>query len=695
MPDDSVPSRRKSRHQRESARQSQSAMIRFIKKSFAFMCTLTLLGVAFAVLTMLYLRSQALPAVTVTQNSQIFDIQGNVIDTFHSGQNREIIPLRDMSPYLVQAVLAVEDRNFYKHLGIDPKGLARAVVQDIKTMSIAQGASTVTQQLARNLYLSHDRTWSRKIKEAFYAVHLEMRLTKDEILEQYLNQIYFGHSTYGVQAAAKMFFGKDAKDLTLAESAIMAGVPKGARYYSPYLNMTNAKNRQKVILTAMAQLGMITEEEAEAAYEEELNILPREANEPSEAPYFQEYVKNVVIDKLGITEEEFEAGGFRIHTTLDLRAQKIAEEAIEKEIGEDSELQAALIAIDPRNGYIKAMVGGRNFQENQFNRVFATTRQPGSAFKPVLYLAALAESFSPLTKYMSEPTVFTYDEGRQTYSPSNYDNTYDNDYIDLRRAIMKSDNIYAVHTIMDIGPEKVVDMARQMGISAPLKALPSLALGASPVSPFEMASAYGVLANQGIRAEPMAVIRVEDHSGKVLFEAEPVETPVIHPAYTYVLTSLMQSVFEEGGTGYRVSDLLKRPVAGKTGTTNFDAWMVGYTPELSTAVWVGYDRDKTIGKLDQRKAAPIFAEFTERTLEAVPPKLFPVPEGVVTAYIDPATGLLANDACPSTRMEVFVEGTEPLEYCAPAQSAQQPDDADPGKKSESSWWRDLKRWWNE
>lgn len=685
MADERVESRRRPKGNR---------IVRGAKRMLSLFMSLTVIGALLAGLILLYLRSQALPAVTVSQNSQILDMQGNLIDTFHSGQNREVVSLSDISPYLIQAVLSVEDRRFYSHLGIDPKGLARAAIQDIKTMSMEQGASTVTQQLARNLYLSHDRTWSRKIKEAFFALHLEMRLSKDDILEQYLNQVYFGHSTYGVQAAAKMFFGKDAKDLDLAEAALMAGVPKGARYYSPYLNMQNAKDRQKVILNAMAEEGIITPEQAEAAHQEKLTIVPRQTNAASEAPYFQEYVKNTVLDKLNMTEDQYEAGGLKIYTTLDLRAQKIAEEAVAAEIPADSELQAALIAIDPRNGYIKAMVGGKDYKENQFNRVFATTRQPGSAFKPLIYLTALSENVSPLTRYKSEPTVFTYDQGRKTYSPSNYDNIYDNTDIDMHRAIMKSDNIYAVSTIMAVTPEKTVDMARRLGITAPLAALPSLALGTSPVSPFEMASAYGVLANGGIRAEPMAVIRVEDHAGRVLYEAKPVESSVIHPAYTYVLTNLMQSVFEEGGTGYRVSDLMKRPVAGKTGTTNYDAWMVGYTPELSTAVWVGYDKDKTIGKLDQRKAAPIFAAFTERTLETVPPKLFPVPEGVVNVYIDPETGKLANDGCPNSRMEAFVEGTEPTEYCTPAQKTTSPKEAE-GKKQDGSWWKDLKRWWNE
>lgn len=668
-------------------------MLRWAKNAIVFAFGAGVLAAFAGLIMLLYLRSQALPAVTVTQTSQIYDIRGSVIDSFHNGQNRQVVPLSEMSPHLAHAVVAVEDRNFYNHLGLDPKGVARALVQDVKTLSMEQGASTITQQLARNLYLNHDRTWSRKAKEAFYALHLEMQLSKDQILERYLNQIYFGHSAYGVQAAARMFFGKDAKDLDLAESALMAGVPKGPKFYSPYLNMENAKDRQKVILQSMVQEGYITQTTADTAAKEVLNIVPQKKNAPAEAPYFQDYVKNVVVEKLGISEELYDAGGLNIYTTLDLNAQKIAEEVIDRQIPANSELQAALVAIDPRNGYIKAMVGGRSYKENQFNRVFATTRQPGSSFKPFVYLSAIAGGLSPLTKYKSEPTVFTYDNGRQTYAPSNYGNIYDNDFIDMRRAIMKSDNIYAVNTLLEAGADNVIAMARKLGITSPLKPLPSLALGTSPVSPFEMAAAYGVIANQGVRAEPVSVLRVEDHAGKVLYEAAPHAEKVVDPAYTYVLTNLMQSVFEEGGTGFRVSDIMKRPVAGKTGTTNADAWMVGFTPELSTAVWLGYDREQSIGTLDQRIAAPIFAEFTERTLEAVPPKLFPVPEGVVTAYIDPATGKLANDACPSTRLEAFVSGTEPAEYCA------EPKVKDAARKSnrkeDTSWWTDLKRWWND
>lgn len=666
---------------------------RFVKRTISFCFTCLVLTVIGGGLLLLFLRSQALPAVTVTQTSQIYDMHGKLIDSFHAGQNRQVIPLSEVEPKLVEAMLSIEDRNFYKHLGIDPKGLARAVVTDIKTMSMEQGASTITQQLARNLYLTQDRTWSRKLKEAFYALHLEMQLSKDQILEQYLNQIYFGHSTYGVQAASRMFYGKDAKDLTLAESALLAGVPKGPKYYSPYLNMQNAKDRQKLILQAMVEQGHITQADADAASKEAVTILPLQKNAPSEAPYFQDYVRAVAVDQIGIPEDQFDAGGLRIHTTLDLRLQKNAEEAVAKHISVSSDLQAALIALDPRNGYIKAMVGGKNYKDNQFNRVFATTRQPGSSFKAIVYLTALENGRTALTKHRSEPTIFTYDNGKQSYSPSNFGNHYEMKDIDMRLAISKSDNIYAVQTLMDVGADKVIEMARRMGITSPLKPLPSLALGTYPVSPFEMASAYGILANQGIRAEPMAIVRIEDSAGRVLFEAQPKETKIIEPAYTYVLTNLMQSVFDEGGTGFRVSDLMKRPVAGKTGSTNTDAWMVGYTPELSTAVWIGYDKDYNLGNVESRIAAPIFAEFTEQALEAVPPKLFPIPDGVVNVYIDSASGKLANDACPSSRMEAFVSGTEPLETCTEPKSGAAPNQSK--AKPNNSWWQDLKRWWNE
>jgi 1A family penicillin-binding protein len=641
----------------------------------------------------LYLRAQSLPVSTVTQTSQILDIHDEVIDSFHgaNNQNRQIISLKDVAPSLIQATLAIEDHRFYEHWGFDPRGMARAVITDVKSMSKEQGASTITQQLARNLYLTHDRTWSRKIKEAMYAMQMEMRLSKDQILEQYLNQIYYGHAAYGIEAASKMYLGKSAKELNLAESALLAGIPKGPKFYSPYLDMKNAKDRQKNILDAMVKYKYISQQEADNAFHAELNIIPKKEEQTVEAPYFRDYVKALAIEKLGINDTAFDAGGIKIYTTLDLSAQRIAEKVIAAQMNKNDELQVALIAIDPRNGYIKAMVGGKNYNSNQFNRVFATTRQPGSAFKPVVYLTALANHFTVLSQYKSEPTEFTYDDGKKTYTPSNFGDQYEQKNIDMRRAIAKSDNIYAVHTIMDLGADKVIEMARKMGIASPLKPLPSLALGTFPVSPYEMAGAFGVIANQGVKVETTAIIRIEDSRGHVLYEADSQKQQVIEASYTYILTNLMQSVFEQGGTGYRVADQMKRPVAGKTGTTDTDSWMVGFTPEIATAVWVGYDRDRSISPIDARKAAPIFANFTEETLAAVPPKLFLVPDHVVSVYIDPASGKLANDACPNSQLESFIAGTEPTEYCAKASAG----DSKGKEKKNSSWWSDLKRWWSE
>ncbi|WP_058300963.1 transglycosylase domain-containing protein [Gorillibacterium timonense] len=678
-----------------SPKERESWLIRWarrIKRISAFVLSFGVVLAACLLLALLYLRSQALPAVSFLQTSILYDADGVPFDSLTSGQNRQPVTLADISPYLVKGAVAIEDRRFYSHPGIDPKGLARAILTDLKSMSREQGASTITQQLARNLYLSHDRTWSRKAKEAVYTIQMELQYDKNEILAQYLNQIYFGHSTYGVQAAARMFFGKDAKDLTLAEASLMIGVPKGPRYYSPYLNMENAKSRQKLVLAAMVKEGDITQAEAEAAYRETLHIVPLEdESRAAVAPYFRDYIRRVVEEKLKISEPLYDSGGLRIYTTLNREAQQAAEDAVARQVGTTGELQAALVSIDPRTGYIKAMVGGKNYAQNQYNRVFTTTRQPGSSFKPVVYLTALANRFSPLTAYMDEPTDFPYDEGKQIYHPNNYDSKYTYEQLDMRQAIAKSNNIYAVHTLVDVGADNVIATARRMGITSRLEPLPSLALGTYPVSPFEMAAAFGSIANLGVRVEPTAVLRIEDSLGRVLYRAHPEEIQVADPAQAYVLTSLMESVFEEGGTGYRVTDLMKRPAAGKTGTTNTDAWMVGFTPELATAVWVGYDQGRTISSAEAHKAAPIFAEYTEKALAAVPPKQFTAPDGVVSVYVDPKSGKLANQGCAQSRLEVFVSGTEPTDYCteAPALPAPTPS---PGK---GSWWSDFKRWWND
>ncbi|MUG48153.1 transglycosylase domain-containing protein [Paenibacillus woosongensis] len=643
-----------------------------------------------------YLYQADLPLAYSDRHSQLLSRQGEAIAVFSSSdRSRSNVALNHISPYLIQATLAVEDRQFYNHFGFDLKGMARAVLVNLKEMNRVQGASTLTQQLARNLYLSHERTWSRKLKEAMYTAQLEMKLGKDEILQMYLNEIYYGHGAYGIEAAAQMFFGKSAEQLSLAESAMLAGVPKGPTYYSPFNQMKNAKDRQRLILNAMVETGNITELQAEKAYEEILQFQsPKLRTTGDQAPYFRDYVRNVIINELGFDESLLENGGLKIYTTLDMDAQKAAELAVTSELKDSPDLEAALISIDPRTGHIKALVGGVNYVRSQYNHVFATARQPGSTFKPIMYLSALSSrKMTSASKFSSQPTLFHYDNNRKTYSPKNFGDKYLGE-IDMRQAIAASDNIYAVNTILTVGADQVIELGRKMGITSPLNAVPSLALGTSPVSPFEMATAFGVISNQGKQVKPVAVLKITDDEGHILYEA-PSAAPeqVVEPAAAYVLTHLLESVFEAGGTGNRVSADIKRPVAGKTGTTSTDAWLVGFTPELSTAVWVGYDKGKMLGTAESRKAAPIFAKYTEKALEKVPPKIFPIPDGVVSVYLDPATGKLATEDCPSKKLEVFIEGTEPTETCD-VHGDKEPEPLPVEEKTQSrSWWSDLKRWW--
>lgn len=710
MDQGAASSKRPPRQRRLSARRERMApFMKLIRRACMSMIGATVILLLICAGMLLYLRAQTLPAMAIHETSQIVDMQGNLIDSFHDGENRQSVALQHVSPYVRQATLAIEDRRFYSHLGFDLKGMARAVAVNAKHMAKKQGASTITQQLARNLFLSHERTWERKLREAMYTAQLEMAYSKDEIIEMYLNQIYYGHGAYGIEAAAQLYFGKPASALTLGESAMLAGVPKGPRYYSPYLNMKNAKDRQRTILSAMVEQGMVTAEAADAAYNELLAFIPLgSTQQEGYAPYFRDYIRYIAVDQLGIDEQLLNAGGIRIFTTLDPVAQQAAEAAVEQAFAADSEQQAALIAIDPRNGYIKAMVGGRNYADNQFNRVFATTRQPGSSFKPIVYLAALEQGgMTPVSRFLSAPTSFTYDEGRSVYEPSNYNDRYFNKEIDMRTAIASSDNIYAVSSLMAVGADKVIETARKLGITSPLQPVPSLALGTLPVSPYEMASAFSALAAGGMRTEPLAITRIEDAAGRLLYEAAPAATQAADPAAAYVLTQLLQGVFDQGGTGYRVAGTLKRPVAGKTGTTSSDAWLVGYTPELSTAVWVGYDKGRNITQAEAHKAAPIFAAFLEKALETVPPKLFPMPEGVTSVYIEPESGLLAGPGCAGMRLETFVRGTEPTELCIAQESQQAPEQAQgqqPGQSSggglpepqqahKRSWWGHLKRWW--
>ncbi|MBH0330689.1 carboxypeptidase [Brevibacillus brevis] len=674
----------------------EAPLLRYLRwaKKFVKFTILSLLCFSFAILLLiLYLRSQPLPETFVKQTTTIYASNGEVLDTMHRGENRISVPLAEISPALLDATIAIEDRSFREHFGFDWKRLAMAAYVDVVNMDMRQGASTITQQLARNLYLSLDKTWERKIKEALLAIQLELNYSKDEILEMYVNQIYYGHSAYGVQAAAQTYFGKDAKDLTVAESAMLAGIPKGPTYYSPFVDLERAKARQKLILDAMERDNLLTSKEAEQAYAEPIKLKQRANDKVTEpAPYFRDYIATLVKNKYGIDEEKFIHGGLKIRTTLDPVVQKKAEDIVASVLPKNNpNLQVALVAMDPATGYIKAMVGGRDYKVSQFNRVLGK-RQPGSSFKPIMYLSALQNGYTPLTLIKSEPTVFTYDNNKQ-YIPGNFGGKYPNALINMREAIKTSDNIYAVKTIDFLGPQKVVDQAKQLGITSSMQAVPSLALGTSPISPFELNAAYAAIVNKGQAVKPIAITSIEDSEGNILVEEKPEKTQVADPVASALLVNMMQSVFEQGGTGYRVAGEMNRPVAGKTGSTDYDAWLSGFTPQLVSTVWVGYDKNQKVDDVKEGYLSKkIWAQFMESALKGQPPALFDMPAGVVSVYIDPASGKLATEHCPNPQLFYFASGTEPQDYCM--NHIPKNETPTPLKPPDSStFWQRMGSWW--
>ncbi|PTM56851.1 transglycosylase domain-containing protein [Desmospora activa] len=648
---------------------------------WALFCLLA--GVGLAILTVLYLKSKPLPPPDIGMTTQIVDVRGRAIDQWDKGEHRNYIPLKQLPASLIQATLIAEDRQFYHHHGFSPRGILRAAWVNLRSGRVAQGASTITQQLARNLYLTHDRTWSRKLKEAIYTAQLELHFSKDEILEMYLNKIYYGHGSYGAERAARAYFGKPAHRLTLAESAMLAGIPRGPRWYSPLQNETRAKQRQLAILDAMTRHRTITAQAAKQAKQEQLVFSTPPKPGPARAPWFRDVVLNEAVSRFGLDEALVQNGGLRIYTTLDLSMQEQAEHAMEHSLAAQPDLEGALISVDPQTGHIKAMVGGKDYRRSQFNRVFAK-RQPGSTFKPVVYLAALERGLTPAARFESKPTSFFHEE--KPYRPTNYHGRYANRFISMGEAIATSDNVYAIHTHLTIGEEETVRMARRLGIHSPLNPVPSLALGTSDVSPYEMVQVYATLAAGGMHHPPTSILRVEAPDGRVLAQAKPQEEKVLSPAEAFVMTHMLKKVFQPGGTANRVKQFLKRPVAGKTGSTDWDSWLSGYTPDLATTVWLGFDQHRPLPQGTSRLTHQAWGSFMRDALAHVKPHRFSVPQGVVRVKIDPESGLVAGSECPRTIDSYFLQGTEPRQTC----SLHHPK---PKEERNSSWWERIIKWW--
>jgi penicillin-binding protein 1B len=595
-----------------------------------------------------------------------------------SWEGRRLVRLADVPPALVDAIIAVEDARFYEHWGIDLRAVARALWTDLKAGEFAEGGSTLTQQLVKNFYLTHQRTLYRKVVEVIMALMLEARYDKPAILEAYLNEIYLGQrgemGVYGVGEASVLYFGKDVERLTLAEAALLAGMIKSPRTYNPQTDPERARAVRDRVLRRMLTLGKIEPDAARVAMADSVPTRPK-ARAAVRAPYFADMVREQ-LERL-YSRSVLTSEGLRIFTSLDVEKQRAAEEAlrsglagIERRLAKSPEpLQGGVVVLQPQTGYIRALVGGRDYGATQFNRITQARRQPGSLFKPIAYLAALrkdvdtgAPRYTPVSVVDDAPVTVVTD-GR-SWMPQNYDKIF-HGKVTLRTALEYSFNAAAVGVAQDIGVERIIATARALGLTTPLPAVPSLVLGTSEVVPLELAGAFAVLANFGIKTEPLVIKAVMDHDGQVLSRKEIALEQVVSPEEAYLMTSLLEGVVERGtGRGVRALGF-DRPVAGKTGTTSDfrDAWFVGYTPETLALVWVGFDRNQSVHLTGAQAALPIWTDVMRRVTADEPVADFTPPPGIVLRKIDPASGLLSTRQCPDAITEAFLAGTEPTGSC--------------------------------
>lgn len=767
---------------------------RFILVPFLALMMLGLLALLAAVAGYQYI-SQDLPKI-----NSLMDYRPPIITTVYAEDGRKIaeffkerrvvIPLSEVPPLLVNAFVAAEDSRFFQHQGIDPFSILRAALKNLEAGTIKQGGSTITQQVTRSFLLTPERSYIRKIKEIILSYRIEKAFTKEEILFLYLNQIYLGHGAYGVQAAAENYFGKSVKALSLAECAVLAGLPQAPTRYSPFRHPEQARARQVYVLNRMVEEGFITRDLADEALSVKLDIKPRRNIYVEQVPYYTEHVRRYVENKYGA--DALYNQGLQIHTAVNIDVQKMAEQEVNKglqsidkrqgyrgplksltaheaeaflqeqaaelesrplhpgrvtpavvsqvndqaktvrvRIGPDFGVlmladmawarkpnpdlahyearirqpstalkagdlilvkikdsrrdphapwpvaleqeplvQGALLCLESETGLVKAMVGGRDFNETQFNRAIQSRRQPGSAFKPIIYAAALDRGFTdskkvytPATMIIDSAVVFEDRARAQSWKPKNYKETFYGPTL-LREALAQSRNVVTVKILQDIGVDYAIEYARNLGITADLTRTLSLALGSSGVSLFELTRAYSVFANQGFLVEPVFVLKIIDRDGNVLEEAVSERRKAIEKDTAFIMTSLMESVVQHG-TGQRIK-ALGRPAAGKTGTTNdmYDAWFIGYTPEYITGVWVGFDTEAPLGKTETGSvaASPIWLEFMKQLLANESVKAFQAPEGVIFAKIDAETGLLPVAETRKTIFECFKEGTVPSDF---------------------------------
>ena len=598
--------------------------------------------------------------INKSQSYYLYDSDSKLV----SQTDDEWISLDKISKNLIDATISTEDKYFYKHIGFDYLRIARAFVTNIINGNKAEGASTITQQYARNLFLNFDKTWERKLDEALLAAELEVHYTKDEILEGYLNTINYG-GVFGIEEASKYYFGKSSSNLSLAEASMLAGIPQSPNNYSPSKNFELAKERQKIVLKLMLDNRKISEEEYNEALNTELNIIGKK----DDFGYVSiNYFRDAVLEELNsitsIPSSVIETGGLRIYTTLSSSAQSSLEKAVYSYINDDTEIETAAIMMDPNTGGVLALIGGNNYAKSQYNRATKAKRQVGSTMKPLLYYSALESGFTVSSSFTSEKTTFTF-AGGQNYSPKNYNDKYAEGPISMAAAVAYSDNIYAVKTHLFLGENNLVNIAKRMGVTSNLNEVPSLALGTSEISLLEMTSAYACFASLGYKTNPHFIKRVEDSKGNVLYENKEEKELLLNSSLTYILNEMLTSTYNKNFINYNYPTLISllpsitHKYAIKSGTTDTDLLIMGYNSNVVLGVWNGYDNNTKIDSSEYSYHKNIWIDTMENYFKENEATWYEIPSNVVGSLVDPITGLTAGEDTSNKEMFFYLKGTEP------------------------------------
>ena len=620
------------------------------------------LFILFLVIGGLYTYAYFSPKLDIKNANQfyIYDVKEEIV--YQGSGNNDWVSLDEISPYFIEAVLSTEDKNFYKHHGFDYLRIIKAMYTNIVSGRIVQGASTISQQYIKNMYLDFDKTWQRKIEEAFLTLRLEVQYEKDEILEGYLNTINFGQGNYGIENASNFYFNKSAKDLTLEEAIILAGVPKAPNKYNPVTDYEKALDRGKIIAKLMLNNDVIDQNTFNNLFKEDISIYGRRNDDNlNMLMYYQDAVYNELETLEEIPDSLIEAGGIKVYTSLNLNAQKIMEENILKYMDDNEEsMQVASIIINPKTGGVMALTGGLDYAKSQFNRATQSSRQVGSAIKPFLYYAALENGMVSSSTFLSEPTTFMFSTN-QSYSPANYNEKYANKNITMAAALAYSDNIYAVKTHLFLGEETLVNTAKRMGIETELSPIPSLALGTCGLSMFDFARGYTTLASGGYKRNLSFIVRVEDMEGNVLYEKKNDNNLVLNESYTYILNEMMTGTYNSSFIDYNtptvmsIAGKISNKYAIKTGSSGTDCWMVGYNPNVLMMVWNGYDDNKGLEVKDGTISKNIWVDTVEN-LE-IDNEWYQKPDNVIGVPLNAITGEETEDST-KTAIFYYVNGSE-------------------------------------